>query len=447
VQAQQTPTIMSPGAVSVPPTGPVKKIARNKITRPALPTISPWSKKPVKKRIKRAHTPTTSSIAMSSPAISSTPSTQVPIAPAPNVNLPPEFSDDGAHADVVTVGSSRNGKIEAWKIGDTDFALYRYDENSPLPDAWVKQITKDGKGTVIPAFDDVCASSDGIVCAISSAGKAFMLNTSKNYWEEIPASNAKRLKFGKISVGNAQNFWAIEKATNNIYQLLFNKEINVGGLTIKSNEWIIKSVNGLDVAAGIDGTVIALNTQNKVYQLVNNTWKEFPGVLLTHVAVASKDIIWATFDRGPVHEIWKFMPDVKTPTWQKVKGANEQDAEGFVHIAINAGGTIFATDDIGTIYTNGDAGVVIVPVTPEELKQQQQSGQPGQFVQLDAGHIATKSKASSKRTEAKKAGKVHPIQPDPKIVAQKKLTQKKVKVAKPGMRRGGPPVVTVIQKR
>jgi len=410
----------------------------------------PIVRKKIKRPVSHIPAPASSSVTSGTPAnpVTKTPtSPDISQAPINTTNLPQEFSDDGAHAEVVTVGSSRDGKIEAWKIGNTDFALYRYDQNSVAPDAWVKQVTKDDKGTVITAFDDISTSSDGVVCAISSSGKAYMLNTSKNYWEEIPASNSHRLKFGKISVGSANNIWTIEKATNNIYQLLFNKESKIGGLKINSNEWVLKSINGLDVAAGIDGTVIAISTQNKVYQLVNNTWKEIPGLQLTNAAVGSKDLMWATFDHGTVHELWKLVPDVTTPTWQKVLGANGQPSQNIVSISVNASGTVFATDTIGTIYNNGDTGVIITSVTPEQLKQQQ----PGQFVQLSEGLAATKSKITSQRSDAKKAGKIAPIKPDPKLVALKKSQPQKIKVAKPNMRRGGTPVVTaqktVVQKK
>jgi len=273
------------------------------------------------------------------------------------LNLPKGF-DEAANAEpasAIAVGSRQDGTIEAWMIGKEDGAIYRYEPNSLAANAWIKLQMKDTAGQIIPGFISVAVSSDGVAGAVSTLGTAYIFDPIKNNMLEIPAHNASTIKFSKLTIGNSNNIWGLEQNTGTIYQLVKNKALKMadGALTVTINDWELRLQNCIDIAAGVDNTVLAITKSNQVSRYENQKWVSMPGVKLTKIAVGSKGYLWGTFKHDNIFEIWQCTNNV----WKKVLGDDGQDALGFDALGVNAGGTVFANDDDGDLYNNGDSGV------------------------------------------------------------------------------------------
>jgi|GEM_PF-6047749 len=294
------------------------------------------------------------------------------------VKVPAGFEEEQGEMNKITCGS-KDGALVALGLG-FDEQLYKYNVDTMNPDPWEKMETKDDKGNVIAGLIDVSCGSDGTLCVLNNKGAVYKYDWAKKVFIELAkGAGNENLIVDYISVGHVNNIWAVDVDKSDIYQY-----------TAKGWEIKAKGV-GIYVSAGIDNTVVAINTAYDLYKWENNKWVEFPGTKLTKVSVASKDNIWGTYLNEGVLEVWQ----CKAGKWEKVKGADGKEAVGFDDIAVNAAGTVFATNLDGTdVYHLGEAGVKIT-IVPSKV--------PGKPAVVKAEKVV---KEPSKRATAKKQGKI-----------------------------------------
>ena len=266
--------------------------------------------------------------------------------PPVNVNLPKEFEEEVGDAISVGVGS-KDGELEAWIVTPTG-DLCRYDAYTMNPNPWVKMEAKDIAGTILTPLDTVSVSSDGEMYILTGKGSVYRYNWTNKNFEALPLGAGKdNIKLDMISVGSKNEIWGVD-TNHNIYRY-------------SGAEWeVVTKDVGTDVAAGVDGTVFAINTNGDVFKyLGNKKWEEIPGIKLDNVAVGSKNHALGSH-KG---DLWRYV-DGK---WAEVKDADGKSVGGVDELAINAAGTEFVIDKNQDVWHHGEAGVEItkVPVKPD----------------------------------------------------------------------------------
>lgn len=263
------------------------------------------------------------------------------------INLPEAFEAEEGMAKCVAVGS-RGGELEAWALAFDD-QLYRYDVYSAAPLPWVKYEFKDASGSVMKFLDVSCAS-DGTMVALDLQGKALRYDWDQKTWRPIaPGQGNEGLALDVISVGNGGCIWAVDVDEKNIYELTGQ------GWQLRANGI------GIFVAAGIDGTVVGLNQKGEVFRYQQGAWIAMPGVELERIAVGNRNYIIGSTSND--NALWEW----KDGKWQSMLDRSGKQATGLDEIAINAVGTIFGTDEDGTLYHKGDKGVALVDPPSTEV--------------------------------------------------------------------------------
>lgn len=361
----------------------------------------------------------------------------IPVVEIP-INLPANFEAEpclvqeaGKAEEVVkfariTVGSYNN-ELEAWGLREiknekgevTATELYTYLPYSMKPSAWEKKEFKNDAGVVFK-FEDISCASDGTLVGILVDGKGMIYNRTTSKWEVLnPGKDHADLDLDLISAGSKNSIWAVDTDANEIY--MWTADGWVAPKDSKGNE----ENDGNFVAVGVDGTVVALNAAGASYSFDKGRWMQMPGVNLEKVAVADKThIIGSTKDNA----LWEY----KDGKWVAMLGADGKPATGLDEISINAAGTIFALDEDGDQYINGEAAVVVTLPTPDEVKRyindevKLNKLAPSELeVQKKLIKVTPAKKPAAKETrgDAKKTGKV-------KKAVIKKKTSGKGKAAK-----------------
>jgi len=271
------------------------------------------------------------------------------------VNLPANILPESGNAASISVGS-RNGELEVWCISQDFNRLMRYNASEiEAENPWVDMVTYDNQGNDISPLKSVSVSSDGTLMVLNGEGQAYMYNWDEQWFSPIPMGYAyeydykksaytktnQELSVDRISAGNAQDIWVTDDTNQVIYKL-----------NTITNAWNPRS-NGIQVAAGIDGTVVMIDADNIPHILAgNNRWTVMPGVQLDHITVINKDEIYGSYQGV----LWRYTNN----QWTQIMGADRKRTSGVDQVAANAAGTLFITDQSGNIYNSGDDAVEII---------------------------------------------------------------------------------------
>jgi hypothetical protein len=400
-----TPTITPVVSPVVAPVAPVAQVTQ--VAAPAVPSVTPVVATSVVSTpvaIASGVTPTALTT-LAAPMVAAV--TTVPT----QVDLPTGFYLEEGAADQIAVGS-KNGEIFAVALGH-DGQLYFYDTYSMNQLPWIKQTAVDGSNNPITTFKSVSCSSDGVLCAVSDLGNAYVYYWATQQWQAIPGgADNEDVTFDMISVGNVNNIWAVNLASNSVYQLM-------------TNGWQ-KRADGVCsyVTAGFDGTVVAINTVNDVFKFntTNQGWDRLLGTKLTQVAVGNSNFIYGIDNQN---QLWQFTNNV----WSQVKGADGNNATGLSEISMNAAGTVFAIDIADNIYLNGEEGLAVSSVPSAAVPT---ATTP--VGQLKADNVlpvkASPKKKITTHLSAKKVGRV--MTPKKKVV--RRTTRVKPKASKPTLK-------------
>jgi len=275
----------------------------------------------------------------------------------------------GNGAENITVGSN-NGVLSAWIIstvadaqGNETGSLSKYDNTSTGASPWVAYTAKDDKGAVIGDFDDISTSSDGTVCAVSAVqslvvngvisqtgGDIYRLDDKKDVWTKLPNLNAAKtaLVFDGVSVGNKDDIWATEAGTDNCYQLV-------------KSVWELRSTSCNDIAIGLGGHAVGINTANNVYEYneKNKSWTQIyykdannakQPLQLTQIAVGTEDAMYGINSNNGMNDLWFY--NKATKNWECPKSTDGKNAQGFVAVGCNAAGNVMAIDGSDNIWSN-----------------------------------------------------------------------------------------------
>jgi len=283
------------------------------------------------------------------------------------VNLPTDILPETGDALSIAVGS-RDNVLEAWCISLDGKKLLRYDvSQTSAANPWVAMPAQDEQGKDISPLKSVSVSSDGIMMVLNAQGEAyeydwdkkqfFLLSVGSAYeYDQKQATFTKTgqpLSFDRISVGDDKNVWAVDSTHQVVYQL-----------DTSINAWEPRG-NGIQVAAGIDGTVIMIDPENipHSYDAASKSWIVMPGQQLDDVAVATKGIIYGVYQGV----LFQYLND----EWTQIMGADGKPTSGVSDVAVNAADTLFIIDKNGTIYNRGDAAVQVTQtVVPAKTPRQ-----------------------------------------------------------------------------
>lgn len=362
--------------------------------------------------------------------------------------LPAGFEEEYNKVDFETIAcGSRDGALEVWATGE-DGLLYHYDDKSMAVDPWEAIEAKDEKGTVLKPVKAVSVSADGTMVILNNAGKAYKYDLAKKLFTALPVGDGnEKLTLEFISVGNKNNIWAVDLDTKNILQH-------------SATGWIVRGNGiGIYVAAGVDGTVVALDEKGKASKYFGkdksgkDKWTAMGTQSLDRVSVGDKNNIWGV-DDGRLFQYGG-------TAWKAVMAADGKACSGIDEIAVNAVGTIFILDMDGDSYNKGEAGVTLTKDPSGKTVVKPTEKPAGKTSRIDARtsgkidiakakaakgekKVVAKKKAATKAVVAKKPAPVKKakVVPTKKATKATKVTVKKPaakKAAKPAAKKGAKP--------
>lgn len=265
------------------------------------------------------------------------------------INTPDDFNLELSFVvgSQISVGS-RNGELEQWML-DVNGKLYRYDDYTMLPNSWVSMDARTIDGSNLSgSLALLSVSSDGVLCVLDKNGQAYMYDWDKKVFVRmINGTGNEGLVLNELSVGNKDTIFAVDLTNRDLLQY------TPKGWTVLEEDAVVS------VGAGLDGTVVVVNEENDAYlYLGNSQWKLIPGdVDIVRVAVGDKNNMWAL---GPDGETYQLGSD---GSWVEVLGADGTQLVGITSLAVNAVGSVAATDAFGNSYTKGGDAVAVVPIT------------------------------------------------------------------------------------
>jgi hypothetical protein len=178
----------------------------------------------------------------------------------------------------------------------------------------------------------------------NSSNSWYPLATFVNQFGKVISQEESGISFVSISSGGSNsgfgNVWAVGEPTDNqddnnwkIYQL-----------TKYGWKYML---DGKDVSAASDGTVVAIDNNNNVLKFTKKGWMKIPGISLSRVSVGNKNLIWGILEdnKGTYKIFW-----YKNGIWEPVKNYEGRDSKGFTELRVNSYGTVFAIDEIGKVF-------------------------------------------------------------------------------------------------
>lgn len=249
--------------------------------------------------------------------------------------------------------------------------LLQWDSGSLKPNPWNVLEAKDAQNAKLVKLLDVAAAADGAVALVSNKRRVHFLNRSKDCWEIISnnlAGNKKKKAFvDRIALGNAGTLVGLDKKTKNIY--LF-----------QNDAWTLLSEGvGLDIAAGYDGSVYALNTKHELFMLdPKSKWKRIEsGLAFSMISAVTQDELYGIVLEGKKHKTYVFAKG----SWEALQTTDGADATGLREILAlpTKPSFVIVMDEQGNVYRKGDVaiqlndavkmGVPAMPVVKDKKKK------------------------------------------------------------------------------
>lgn len=270
----------------------------------------------------------------------------------------------------ISVGSSSDGLLVVWGIGQSDGLLYRYKAGGMSSgfSQVAAHVAADGSmstSTELTKFSSVSISSFGQVYAVAD-GQVYCYKEDKNSWIQIPAP--ANVRFDQVEVGGIQTA-TVGVSTEVKKDVVWARTDKDQLFQLGTDDaWQSRTTVGvaIDLAVSADNIVLAVNNKNLLfeYKSETNSWIDVAeDFLLAMVSAGNKENIYGVTTDGVLVTV-----DVDTQSIKKLLGANGSPATGFLEISVNAAGTVVALDKDGIVYKKGDAGVdqkLLLPVKTE----------------------------------------------------------------------------------
>jgi hypothetical protein len=224
--------------------------------------------------------------------------------------------------------------------------LLQWDTGSLKPSPWNVVAVKDERGAKISKVIDVACAADGTVALVSDKRRVYLLDRDKGRWKLVPNKIAKKKKVSidRIALGNAGTLVGLDKKTKNIY-------FWHGGM------WhLISEAEGLDIAAGFDGGVYALNTKHQLFVYDGKTWKRLETGLEFHmISAVSKDQLYGIALVDKKHKTYV----LEKGSWEPLQTTEGKDSVGLKDILALPTNPHFivALDMQGNVYRKGEPQV------------------------------------------------------------------------------------------
>lgn len=299
--------------------------------------------------------------------------------------------------------SMQGGQVFLYGINEKGELLV-WDGGSLKQTPWNTIELKDAQGAKIAKIIDVAAGADGTVAVVSGKRRVYFFN-QKGHWAIVPnkLSGKKKVQvdIDRIAVGNAGSVIGLDKKKGNIYALI-------------GDAWLLISEGaGLDIAAGYDGSLYALNAKHELFSWDAGAWKRLEtGFAFSMISAVTKDMLYGIVVDGKKHKTYAFEKGV----WEAMQAADGSDAVGLKDIiALPTKPTfIIVLDEQGNVYRKGEVAVSLddavkigVPVFSAAVKAAEKRKK---FTKKDrvkhgrtrAGKTIKKQKAVSRSSVAQK---------------------------------------------
>jgi hypothetical protein len=273
---------------------------------------------------------------------------------SPPLVVPTGFDDEAGRTDSITVGGNN-----IYNLSVDGRQLFWYNNDSMNPNPWeavvlngLPNVVNNGVSSTV-ALEALACGGDDTFCALDANGVVYRLALGSDKKSAVctalPATAVPVARvISSIAVGNKDNIWAVDS----------NKNV----LQHNGTDWIVRSPGvGIDVAAGADGHVVAVNIAGNPFFFNNNAWAKLPtlpgDLNIDQIAVVKAGDLYAVSEDST---LWHFANN----TWAPLKNATGRIATGYSNVAANAGGTVFATSLDNEIYNTEVQFITVTPVAP-----------------------------------------------------------------------------------
>lgn len=259
-------------------------------------------------------------------------------------------------------------------------ALLQWDTGSIKPSPWNVVALKDDHGAKISKVIDVASAADGTVALVSGKRRVHLLNREKGQWVLLSNKGPKKKKVSidRIALGNAGTLVGLDKKTKNIYFW-------------HSDVWVLISEGeGLDIAAGFDGSIFALNTKHKVFSYDGKSWKQLESALDFHmISAASKNELYAITLQDKKYKTYVY----EKGSWEALQTSEGKDSVGLKDILALPTNPHFlvALDFQGNVYRKGEPKVQLGDIKLGVLD-----------IEVNEAEYGTKKKSLKKSKKSKK---------------------------------------------
>jgi hypothetical protein len=270
------------------------------------------------------------------------------------VVVPTGFDDEAGNTEAIAVGGN---SIYCLSLDGRQLLWYNNDSMNPNPWEFVTlnglpNVMNNGISSTV-ALEAVSCGGDDTLCLLDANGvvyRAVVATDRKSaVCTALPATAVPVARvITSIAVGNAQNIWAVDSDKNVLQH--------------NGTDWVVRSAGvGIDVAAGADGHVVAINTAGDAFFFNNNAWAKLPvlpgDLNIDQIAVVKAGELYAVSEDDT---LWHFVNNA----WKPLKNATGQNAIGYSNVATNAGGTVFAITSYNEIYNTEVQFITVAPVAP-----------------------------------------------------------------------------------
>ncbi len=298
------------------------------------------------------------------------------------LNLPLGFDNNkltNVKMSAIAVGSIE-GNYTVWGIGKNNQALYSFTaNNSSLGFSQLDPKIRPAKGSLAAAkkldnFTDISVSSIGQVYGVSD-GNIYAHHHDDWVMIEKPSD----IVFEQVVVGTKKK---VEEVPGQevMQDVVWARSTEDQLFELVSAEWIARTEKdvAIDIGIGLDGTILAINLSNVLFQYKNEMWQEVGiDVDLAMMSVGQENQVYGVTRDGEFVQI-----DLSGKSITKIKGSNAKVAKGFEDISVNAAGSIVAIDYEGNLYASkkqegvsiGEAAETVAELEKKEEKDRSNAG-------------------------------------------------------------------------
>lgn len=230
-------------------------------------------------------------------------------------------------------------------------SLLQWDSGSLNPNPWNLIEVKDSQGGKLVKLLDVASAADGTLAVVNNKRRVYFFNRAKNFWQVVPNNlfgrKKKKIFVDRIALGNAETLIGLDKKTKNIY--LFHDD-----------SWMLLSEGvGLDIAAGYDGSLYALNTKHELFVLNEKLkWSRMESTLaFSMISAVTRDELYGIVLDGKKRKTYTF----SNGAWEPLQTPDGADAVGLHEILglPSKPSFLIVMDELGNVYKKGETTLQI----------------------------------------------------------------------------------------